>query len=352
MTPQQRQNIQHSHHLTSAVILLLLIVFIGIFGYMFLEGYSFLDAIYMTVITVATVGYREVHELSQTGKIFTIFLIISSMGIFAYAVSNIAIYAVEGIFANYFRENKLKRMIKKMEDHVIVCGFGRNGKEAALTLAEENQKFIIIEQKEQVASSIAEHYPDFVYIIGDATNEEVLLQAGVKKAKAIITTLPIDADNIYIILTAREFNPGIKIISRASEEHADGRLVRAGADKVIMPDKIGGQRMAKLVTQPDTIEFLEYIILQTGSEINLTEIPCGNIENCDLTRTIGDLDLRRQIGINIIGIKTKEGSYIFNPTPDLRVKQTDKLFVLGTKDQIKNFKLFLEGQLNFDDENS
>ena len=347
MNPANKQNLRHSHHLTSAIVLMLLVIVTGVLGYMYIEGYSFLDALYMTIITVATVGYREVHELTDSGKIFTIFLIISSLGIFAYAVSNIAIYAVEGIFANYFKENKIKRMIKKMEDHVIVCGFGRNGKEAALTLAEENKKFIIIEQKENVAHFISEHYPDYVYIVGDATQEEVLLQAGVKKAKAIITTLPIDADNIYIILTAREYNPDIKIITRASDEHSPVKLLRAGADKVIMPDKIGGQRMAKLVTQPDTIEFLEYIILQSGNEISLTEIPCDNIESCNLSKTIGELDVRRELGINIIGIKTKEGSYIFNPTPDLRVKDSDKLFVLGTKEQIIKFKQFLRGELVF-----
>ena len=347
MNPSSKQNIHHSHHLTSAIVLMFLVVVIGVFGYMYIEEYSFLDALYMTIITVATVGYREVHELTDSGKIFTIFLIISSLGIFAYAVSNIAIYAVEGIFANYFKENKLKRMIKKMEDHVIVCGFGRNGKEAALTLDEEGKKFIIVEQKENVAQFIAEHYPDYVYIVGDATQEEVLLQAGIKKAKAIITTLPIDADNIYIILTAREYNPDIKIITRASDEHSPVKLLRAGADKVIMPDKIGGQRMAKLVTQPDTIEFLEYIILQSGNEISLTEIPCDNIESCNLSKTIGELDVRRELGINIIGIKTKEGSYIFNPTPDLRVKDSDKLFVLGTKEQIIKFKQFLRGELVF-----
>ncbi len=343
ITPEKKP--QHSHHLTSAIILIIIIIFVGISGYMLIENYSFLDALYMTIITVTTVGFGEVEPLSTHGKIFTIFMIISSLGIFAYAVSNIAIYAVEGIFANYFKENKLKRIIKKMENHIIICGFGRNGKEAAITLKEEDKKFIIIEQKEQIVQSIAEHYPDFPYITGDATQEEVLRQAGVTKAKAIITTLPIDADNIYIILTARDLNPNIKIISRASEEHADSRLLKAGADKVIMPDKIGGQRMAKIVTQPDTIEFLEYIILQSGNEISLTEVSCTNLSACHLNKTIGELNIRYKLGINIIGIKTKENTYIFNPPADLRVKESDKLFVLGTKEQIKNFKKYLNGEL-------
>jgi len=350
MASQQKNKLSHYNNLWFALFLLISVIVIGIIGYMSLEDYSLLDAIYMTTITVSTVGFGEVQQLSKPGKIFTIFLITSSMGIFAYAISNLAIFAVEGIIVNYFRNNKIKRMLGKMESHVIICGFGRNGKEAALTLAEENQKIIIVEKNEHVINFITEYYPNFISILGDATHDEILIQAGIKKAKAIITTLPLDADNLYITLTARELNPKIKIISRASEEHSDKRLIRAGANKVIMPDKIGGQRMAKLVTQPDTIDFLEYLILQSNDEINLSEITCDNIDDCYLRFTVGELNLRKQLGINIIGIKTKEGSYIFNPTPDLKLKQTDKLFVLGTKKQTENFKLFLKGKLSLNDE--
>ncbi len=332
---------QHKHHLQTSLILLLVIVIIGVSGFYFIEGFNFLDSFYMTVITVSTVGFQEVHKLSDGGKIFTIFLIVSSFGIFAYSLSNIAIYAVEGIFAHYFRENKIKRMIQKLENHVIVCGFGRNGKEAAFTLLQAGRKFVIIEKNEEEVHNLEENF-DYPFINGDATIEEVLLKAGIEKAKAIITTFPIDADNLFVSLSAREFNKDIHIISRASDEHNDVKLRRAGADKVIMPDKIGGQRMAKLVIEPDTIEFLENIILQSDKNISLAEISCEVLNKCNLDRTIAELDIRSNIGINIVGIKDSEGKYIINPTPDYRLDNNDKLFVLGTNEQIEKFKKYLE----------
>ena len=331
----------HKRHLTTSLLLLFIIVFIGVAGFYFIENFSLLDSLYMTVITVATVGFQEVHKLSDGGKVFTIFLIISSFGIFAYSLSNIAIYAVEGIFAHYFRENKIKRMIQKLENHVVVCGFGRNGKEAAFTLSNAKKKFVVIEKNEEELHNLEENF-DYPFINGDATNEDILIKAGIEKAKAIITTLPIDADNLFVSLSAREFNKDIHIISRASDEHNDVKLRRAGADKVIMPDKIGGQRMAKLVIEPDTIEFLENIILQSDKNINLAEISCEILNKCNLDKTIAELDIRNNIGINIVGIKNSEGKYIVNPTPDYHLDNQDKLFVLGTTEQIDKFKHYLE----------
>ncbi len=331
----------HKRHLTTSLLLLFVIVLIGVGGFYFIEGFNFLDSLYMTVITVATVGFQEVHKLSDAGKVFTIFLIVSSFGIFAYSLSNIAIYAVEGIFAHYFRENKIKRMIQKLENHVIVCGFGRNGKEAAFTLSQAKKKFVVIEKNEEELHNLEENF-NYPFINGDATVEDVLMSAGIEKARAIITTLPIDADNLFVSLSAREFNKNINIISRASNEHNDVKLRRAGADKVIMPDKIGGQRMAKLVIEPDTIEFLENIVLQSDQDISLSEISCEILNKCNLDRTIAELDIRNNIGINIVGIKNAEGKYIINPTPDYRLDNQDKLFVLGTNDQIEKFKKYLE----------
>ena len=331
----------HKRHLTTSLLLLFVIIFIGVAGFYFIEDFNFLDSLYMTVITVATVGFQEVHKLSDGGKIFTIFLIISSFGIFVYSLSNIAIYAVEGIFAHYFRENKIKRMIQKLENHVIVCGFGRNGKEAAFTLLQAKKKFVVIEKNEEEIHNLEENF-DYPFINGDATIEEVLMKAGIEKANAIITTFPVDADNLFVSLSAREFNGKIHIISRASDEHSDVKLRRAGADKVIMPDKIGGQRMAKLVIEPDTIEFLENIILQSEENITLTEISCEILSKCNLDRTIAELNIRNNIGINIVGIKNSKGKYIVNPTPDYRLENQDKLFVLGTTEQIDKFKRYLE----------
>lgn len=333
---------QHNRHLTVSLILLFVITIIGVSGFYFIENFHLLDALYMTIITISTVGFQEIHQLSNYGKIFTIFLIISSFGIFAYSLSNIAIYAVEGIFAHYFQEKKLKRMIQKLEDHVIICGFGRNGKEAAHTLEQSKKKFVVIEKKEEEIVKIKEN-TNYLFIQGDATIEDILFKANIKKAKAVITTLPIDADNLFIALSSKEFNPNIQVISRASDEHNDIKLRRAGADKVIMPDKIGGQRMAKLVVEPDTIEFLENIILQSNNDIALVEISCETLKkNCNLNKTISELNIRSNIGINIVGIKDSKGKYIINPGPNYHLNTNDKLFVLGTNEQIKEFKDFLQ----------
>lgn len=337
-----KNNSQHTRHLITSLILLFIIVIIGVGGFYFIEDFNFLDALYMTVITVATVGFQEVQKLSDSGKIFTIFLIISSFGIFAYSLSNIAIYAVEGIFAHYFHNTKIKRMIQNLENHVIVCGFGRNGKEVAVTLEQAKKKFVVIEKNEEKVHNLEKKFA-YPFITGDATMEDILLKAGVKKAKAIITTFPIDADNLFVALIAKEFNDKIQIISRASDEHNNSKLIRAGVDKIIMPDKIGGQRMAKLVIEPDTIEFLENIILQSSaSNINLAEISCNILKKYNLNKTIAELDIRNTIGINIVGIKNAEGHYIINPTPNYRLDNNDKLFVLGNNEQIKAFKEYLK----------
>ena len=163
----------------------------------------------------------------------------------------------------------------------------------------------------------------------------------IRKAKALITALPNDADNMFVVLTASEMNPSLKIISRASDFRSDSKLKRAGATNIIMPDRIGGQRMAKLVTQPDVVEFIEYILLQRSRDVQLTEISCQQMAMCNYKKTIRELKLRERSGANLVGIKTGEGAYIFNPSPDIEITQADKLFVLGTPGQVTKFKNIL-----------
>ncbi len=225
---------------------LLLTIIIGIVGFEIIEGFSFLDAFYMTIITVATVGFQEVHPLSEGGRIFTAFLIITSFGTFAYAVTAISKYVVDGEFNQYFKNKKVSSAIDKLENHVIICGYGRNGRQAAHVLKKHNTRFVVIEEKKDIVSSITHRFSDLV-LEGDATQDEILEKAGIVRAKALITTLPTDADNLFIVLSARTLNPQLTIISRASEDNSDKKLKLAGADNVIMPDKIGGAHMASLV---------------------------------------------------------------------------------------------------------
>jgi len=294
----------------------------------------------MTIITVATVGFQEVRPLSEAGRGFTIFLIITSFGTFAYAVSSISKYVIDGELNQYFKNYKVSAAIDKLENHVIICGFGRNGKQAAHVLKKHNTRFVVIEQKKDVVSVINHKYSDLI-LEGDSTQDEVLLKAGILRAKALITTLPIDADNLFIVLSARTLNPKLTIISRASEDNSDKKLKLAGADNVIMPDKIGGAHMASLVMKPDVMEFVDFITGQGGDNIRLEEITFANLSQEFQNKTIRELEIRNRSGANIIGFKTGNGDYVINPSADTKIIPDAKLFVLGTSEQILKLKELL-----------
>lgn len=328
-------NLQYFKKLYIAIGVVLLVILAGVLGYILIEGYSPLDAFFMTIITVATVGYREVHELSSAGKVFTSLLIIFSIGTFAYAISVITRYVIEGEFQTYFKHYQVNKEIQKLENHVIVCGYGRNGRQACDQLRSGNEKFVAIEANSNMINAMREE-GNVLFIHGDATHDEVLAEAGLERAKAIITALPSDAANVFVVLTARDKNPKLKIISRASDDATEHKLKRAGADNVIMPDKIGGTHMAALVTKPDVLEFLDHI---TGRiNIRLEEILFSSLPEYFRNKTISELQIRNKTGANIIGLKTAEGEYIINPLPDTKLMGDHKLFVLGTVEQIMQFK--------------
>jgi voltage-gated potassium channel len=318
------------------VSILLLITFIGTSGYMIIENYNLLNAFYMTIITMATVGFSEVHPLSDNGKMFTAFLICTSFGTFAYTVTNITSYIVNGEYSEFFKLRRLNNELEKLENHVIICGYGRNGKQSARVLRSHGQLFVVIEQKEEPMQAMVEKYPHLV-LQGDATQDEILIQAGIQKARSLITTLPVDADNLFIVLSARSLNPKLNIISRASDDNSDKKLKTAGADHVIMPDMVGGAHMASLVMKPDVVEFMDYIT-GVSVDINLEEITFDKLPEALQNKTISELDIRNKSGANIIGFKTAEGNYVINPAPETKLIPNAKLFVLGTGEQIKKLK--------------
>ena len=289
----------------------------------------------MTVITVATVGYREVKELDAAGKIFTSFLIIFSIGTFAYAISVITRYVIEGEFQIYFKTYRVNQEILKLKDHVIVCGYGRNGKQACEQLRAGNVQFVVIESNEHLIDKMRLEN-GLLYVIGDATKDEILLQARLEHARALISALPDDAANVFVALTARDKNSNLKIISRASDDSSEHKLKRAGADNVIMPDKIGGTHMAALVTKPDVLEFIDHI---TGHiDIRLEEIKLSSLPAEMRNKSMRELEIRNRTGANIIGFKNADGEYVINPSPDTIMIPTAKLFVLGTETQVQKFK--------------
>ena len=319
-----------------ALFLAVILISIGVFGFMTISNYSFIEALYMTVITISTVGFGEVHPSTDAGKLFIVFLIITSIGIFAYIVSVLTEYIANGKF---IEELKIKRMQKKIENlnnHSIVCGYGRNGRQAAYKLRFHNKNCIIIEGDKKMIKEIEED--GFSYIRGDATNDHILLKAGIKNAKNLITTLPSDADNLFVILSARQFNKNATLISRASHDGSERKLKIAGANNVIMPDKLGGDHMASLVVSPDIIEFIDRLSLDGECDTNLEEIIVNELPKHFVNKTLRDLDLRKETGCSIIGIKTPEKKYIINPESNVKLLPDSKLIVLGDSIQINKLR--------------
>lgn len=322
------------------ILLLNGLVVVGTLGYILIEDYSPINAFYMTIITIATVGYGEIEPLSQVGRIFTSFLIITSFGTFAYAVSSITKFVIDGEINEFFKNKRLTASIDKLENHVIICGYGRNGRQAANLLKKHDTRFVVVENNEKLTSAINHKYSDLI-VSGDGTQDDILIKAGILKAKALITTLPVDADNLFIVLTARHLNPNLTIISRASDDGSDTKLKIAGADNVIMPDKVGGAHMASLVMKPDVMEFVDYITAQGGDNINLEEISFNSSSSDLLNKTLKDLEIRNKSGANIIGFKTAMGEYIVNPSAETKIIPHSKIFVLGTREQINSLKAIL-----------
>lgn len=323
-----------------AIILLLLIITIGTIGYIIIEEFTFIEAFFMTIITISTVGFREVKPLSELGQLFTIFLIIFSIGIFAYAVTTLTRYIVDGVFRNYLKDNKVKTKIEKLKNHVIVVGYGRNGRQAIEELKRHEFPIVVVDNNESIIQDIRQK-AELLYIYGDATEDQTLTDAKIDTAKALITALPNDADNLFVVLTARAMNPDITIISRASNFNSDKKLRSAGATNVIMPDKIGGQRMAKLVAQPDVIDFIEFVMLRESEGVHIEEIHCKGMVASFTEKSIGEWTIRSTTGANIIGIKTSDNHYIVNPTPEQKITEKDQIFVLGNPDQITKLKKVL-----------
>lgn len=328
----------HLKKVANIFVLLLSCIIIGVLGYVFIEGYSFLEALYMTVITITTVGFHEVRPLSDIGKIFTMALIVSFIGIFFYGVTTIAGLIIEGEFSNYFRNYKVRKRIAILKNHVIVCGYGRNGKQVCLELADDKQPFVIIENDPNTIEEIKEN-DKLLFVEGNATEEDILLEAGIKEARAIIATLPDDPDNLYVVLTARELNSNVIIISRASYEASVNKLKRGGANNVIMPEKLGGAHMAALVMKPDIMEFIAQLTGQ-DNDISLTfeELSLSNISPESIGTSIRDLDIRNKTGANIIGIKLPNGQFEINPLPETILNPNTMLIVLGNAKQIAELR--------------
>lgn len=318
-----------------AVELLILTLAIGVFGYRWIADYSWVDALYMTVITITTVGFGEVIPLTPEAKIFTIILILLSVVIVGFAITVISEYIISRSSYKDLIHRKVQQEIDKMQDHIIVCGYGRNGQEAVQKLMAYNKQFVVIEMDADIIERF-EADKNIHFVNGNANEDEILEKAGITEASALICALPEDADNLFIVLSARQLNNKLKIISRATAETSQKKLKLAGADNVIMPDKIGGDHMASLVVVPDLIEFLDNLsVVGEEDSINVEEISFGQICVDGKEATIKEIDLRYKTGCTIIGYRSPSGKYIVNPEADMMLKKDSKLIVIGRPEQIK-----------------
>ena len=318
----------------TAIALLILLLFIGVVGFRVMSNYSWVDAIYMTVITVTTVGFGEVHPLDPQAKIFTVFLILTSVVIVGYAFKIITEYIISKNNLAELKQKKMQKKIDSLSNHVIICGFGRNGKQAAKKLLMHKRSFVVIESNKEL---IEKHQTDkILFVWGNANEDEVLQLAGIEHAECLISALPNDSDNVFVVLSARQMNSKMRIISRASNESSNSKLKLAGANNVILPDNIGGDHMASLVVVPDLLEFVDNLSIVGSSSINIEEIAVEKLYDTSTVKTIQDLQLRKNTGCSVIGYKSESGEYVINPEASQKLAPNSKVIVLGRPEQIQN----------------
>ncbi len=302
---------------------------------MFIEGWSFLDSIYMTIITLSTVGYGEIHHTGPGGRIFTILLILFGVSSIAYIVGLVAETLVESEIRSIFGRRKLGKKMRSLKDHYIICGYGRIGRIICEELERKSIPLVVIEKDEQVRQQL--ELAELLYIDFDATEEEALIEAGIERAKGLVAVVSSDPENVYICLTARGLNPRLYILSRAEDEGTERKLLQAGANTVILPYRMGGRRMAQAIIRPTVSDFLESAIHDRSFGLDIEETIVG--EDSDLNnRTLVESGIRQQMDIIIIGIKQKDGTMIFNPSSQTKIQSGDILIAMGRDKDLETLR--------------
>jgi voltage-gated potassium channel len=321
----------------TALILVLIVTCGGILGYTTLEGWPLLDAIYMTVITLATVGYGETHPLSAQGRIFTIGLILSGIGIIGYGMSVFAAFIVDGELGRLMKGRKMQKQIQKLSNHFIICGAGDTGRWIVEEFLKTKTPCVVIE-RDHTTLEMLKSQGIIQYIEGDATKDAVLLEAGIERAKGLVSALSTDKDNVFVVLTARALNPHLKIVSRVVEEESEKKLLAAGAHHVVSPNFIGGLRMASLLIRPAVVDFLDTMLREGDGTLRLEEIevpPHSSLSG----KTLGEAQIPQKTGLIVIAIKNQqEGKYTYNPQPSTLIQKGNILIVMGEPEQVDKLK--------------
>ena len=309
-----------------SLLILLLLVSLGTSGYMSIEGWRFLDAFYMTVITLATVGFQEVHHLGDTGKAFTILLIVFGVSVLGFTVGKLAQIMFEGEFQRFLGRKKVEMSIDALRDHYIICGYGRIGALICREFAAKPIPFVVVENNPAVLEKIEEDR--VLFLRGNATEDETLLKAGISRAKGLISVVTSDTENVYITLTARGLNPDLFILARSGEPGSEIKLQRAGANKVVSPYHIGGSRMAQAILRPNVVDFIEIATGRDHIDLQMEEICIPETSYC-VGENLLSSGFRKQTGVIIVGIKKASGKMVFNPDSQTRIDGQDTLIILG-----------------------
>ena len=315
-------------------LILALIFVTGTVGFHFIEGWSFVESLYTTVITLATVGYGDFHPEQTAGRIFTVVLIVFGVGAMAYTIGLATEAMVEGRLKMAMGRGRLEKRIEKLNNHYIICGCGRIGRLICREFAAEKVDFVVIDNDPEVMRAIEEE--GYIYYTGNATEDRTLIGAGIKKARGIVCVLHSDAENLYVILTAKELNPSIYILSRAEDEMSERRLIRAGADRVMSPYTVGGMRMAMAILRPAMLDFIEITTRRQSLELQMEELLV-----CDTSPVIGkaleESEIRQRYGLIIVAIKKASGQMIFNPVASYVIGTGDTLITLGENANLVKF---------------
>ena len=321
-----------------SLFLLIGIIAFGTVGYTTIEHMTVFDSFYMTLITISTVGFGEITPLSQAGRILTIIIIVSGISLLTYTLGQIAKIFIEGELGKLLGRRKLGKQISELTDHFIVCGFGRIGEVLCKELADEKIPFLVIEKQGEKIEILEKM--QYLYLVGDATDDEMLLQAGLMKAKGLATAVSTDADNVFITLTAKGLKPDIFVLSRAADLQNESKLLRAGASRVVCPYNMGGTRMAQILKKPTVVDFLDTAMMSGDLGLKLEEAVVHH-SSLLVGKTIMSSNLRRDFGVIIVAIKKASNEMIFNPGPEAFIDANDVIVAIGKQEDMRRMRRVL-----------
>ncbi len=321
-----------SKKLRYSLLMLVGIIALGTCGYSFIEHMPLFEAFYMTIITITTVGFAEVIPLSQSGRTITVIIIILGITAGTYTIGVLVRALVEGELVKIFGRIKVQKQVSELKNHFIICGFGRIGRIVCSELNDDKISFVIIEQDPTVIEHI--EALKYLYLDMDATTEEALMQAGIMKAKGIVTAVNSDANNVFITMTAMSLRPDVFVLARASEEQNEAKLFRAGATRVVSPYLIGGRRIAQMLKKPTVVDFIDCAMMGSHLDLMMEEAAIGDKSSL-IGKNLIDSNLRRDYGVIIVAIKKLSGDMVFNPMPSESLDAGDVIVVIGKKEDLK-----------------